>query len=123
MTKLTIAMENSLLTFESSKTGWKKVYESLKGTHPQYVTFDPNNPNHIYYGTFGNGLWKTTNDGETWNNIGINSISSKDVMSVSITDPQEGKENNNSNTSSTIYVGTEPTAIYRSDDVGESCRK
>jgi hypothetical protein len=87
MINLAIAMESSLLTSESSKTGWKKVYESLKGTHPQCVTFDPNNPNHVYCGTFGNGLWKTTNDGETWNDIEINSISSKDVMSVSITDP------------------------------------
>ena len=41
-TKLMVAMEDSVLAFESSKTGWKKVYESLKGTHPQCITFDPN---------------------------------------------------------------------------------
>jgi hypothetical protein len=48
-----VAMEHSVLMFESSRTGWKKAYESLKGTHPQCVTFDPNNPNRAYCGTFG----------------------------------------------------------------------
>jgi hypothetical protein len=77
MTKLMTAMENSLLTFESSKTGWKKIYESLRRTHPQCVTFDPSNPNSAYCGTFGNGLWKTDDYGETWDNIGMDSICSK----------------------------------------------
>ena len=58
-TKLMVAMEDSVITIESSKTGWKKIHDSLKGTHPQCVTFDPDNPNHTYCGTFGGGLWKT----------------------------------------------------------------
>lgn len=47
-TKLMVAMEDSVVMFESSKTGWKKAYESLKGTHPQCIAFDPNNPNRAY---------------------------------------------------------------------------
>ena len=39
-TKLVIAMQDSLLLLESSKTGWK-TRESLKGTSPQCVAFDP----------------------------------------------------------------------------------
>ena len=58
-----IAMQDSLLLFESSKTGWK-TRESLKGTSPQCVAFDPSNPNRAYCGTFGNGLWKTDDGGE-----------------------------------------------------------
>jgi hypothetical protein len=69
---------------ESSKTGWKKTYESLKGSHPQCVTFDPNNPDHAYCGTLSGGLWKTNNDGQTWDNVGNGTISSSDVMSVSV---------------------------------------
>ena len=53
-----ISMQDSLLLLESSKTGWK-TRESLKGTSPQCVAFDPSNPNRAYCGTFGNGLWKT----------------------------------------------------------------
>jgi hypothetical protein len=59
-TKLLIAMEDSILMVESSNTGWKKVYESLKGTHPQCIAFDPNNPNRAYCGTFGGGYTTAT---------------------------------------------------------------
>ena len=109
-------MEDSVLTFESSKTGWKKVYESLKGTYtPQCIAFDPSNSNRAYCGTFGGGLWKTDDSGESWDNIGNQTISSKDVMSVSVSDLERGDKEFN-----TVYVGTEPTAFYRSDDGGES---
>ena len=58
MTIIIAAMQDLLLSFESSKTGWK-THESLKGCHPQSVTFDHRNSNHLYCGTFGDGLWKS----------------------------------------------------------------
>ena len=68
--KLMIAMQDSLLLVESSKNdGWIS-HESLKGTRPQCVAFDPSNPNRAYCGTFGNGLWKTDDGGQTWDSIG-----------------------------------------------------
>jgi photosystem II stability/assembly factor-like uncharacterized protein len=94
-TKLMIAMEDSILTFESSKTGWKKVHESLKGTHLQCITFDPNNPNRAYCGTFGGGLWKTDDGGQSWDSIGKGTISSSDVMSVSVSNLERGGKNSN----------------------------
>jgi hypothetical protein len=115
-----IAMEDWVLAVESSKTGWKKVYESLKGTHPQCIAFDPNNPNRAYCGTFGGGLWKTDDGGQSWDSIGKKQISSSDVMSVSVSSLERGK---NSNGFNTVYVGTEPSAFYRSDDGGESWDK
>jgi photosystem II stability/assembly factor-like uncharacterized protein len=119
-TKLMVTMEDSVLAFESSKTGCKKVYESLKGTHPQCITFDPNKPNRAYRGTFGGGLWKTDDGGQTWDSIGKERISSSDVMSVSVSSLERGK---NSNVFNTLYAGTEPSAFYRSDDGGESWDK
>ena len=126
-TKLMIAMQDSLLLFESSKTGWK-TRESLKGTSPQCVAFDPSNPNRAYCGTFGNGLWKTDDGGETWKRIGKeeeedssnDSISSRtQVMSVSVSHLERGRKNG----FNTVYVGTEPTALYRSDDGGKSWKR
>jgi hypothetical protein len=77
MTTIIIAaVQDSVLTLESSNTGWK-TQESLKGTSPQCIAFDPGNSNHAYCGTFGDGLWKTEDDGKTWNSIGNVSISSK----------------------------------------------
>ncbi len=119
-TKLMVAMEYSILMVESSKTGWKKTYESLRGTHPQCVIFDPHNPNRAYCGTFGGGLWKTDDGGQTWDSMGKDTISSSDVMSVSVSILEAGNGKKGFNT---VYVGTEPTAFYRSDDGGESWDK
>ena len=116
-TKIFVAMQDSFLILESSEANWK-THECLKGTHPQCIAFDPSKPNRAYCGTFGNGLWKTDNGGETWDNIGMEAISSKDVMSVSVSHLERG-----SNGFNTVYVGIEPTAFYRSDNGGESWEK
>jgi photosystem II stability/assembly factor-like uncharacterized protein len=116
-----IAMEDSVIMIESSKTGWKKVRESLRGIHPQCVTFDPNNPNHAYCGTLGGGLWKTDDSGQSWDSIGKDTMSSSDVMSVSVSSPERGGGGKNDNNGfNTVYAGTEPSAFYRSDDEGET---
>ena len=98
-------MKDLVLTLESSKTSWN-THESLKGTHPQCIAFDPIKPNRAYCGTFGNGLWKTDDGGESWDNIGMDNISSKDVMSVSVSHRER-----RTNGFNTVYVGTEPTAL------------
>jgi len=113
MTIIIAAMQDLLLSFESSKTGWK-TRESLKGCHPESVTFDHRNSNRVYCGTFGDGLWKSDDAGQSWDCIVCSekdSISNNDVISVSVSRLEQ--ENR-------VYVGTEPTALYRSDDGGES---
>ena len=62
-------------------------------------------------------------DGKTWDNIGNEVISSKDVMSVSVSHHNLERAKNNNEAFNTVYVGTEPTAFYRSDDGGESWEK
>ena len=119
-TKLMIAMEDSVLVFESSKSGWKKVHESLRGAHLQCIAFDHNNPNRAYCGTSGGGLWKTDDGGQSWDSIGKETIFSSDVMSVSVSSLERGNGKRGFNT---VYVGTEPSAFYRSDDGGESWDK
>ena len=117
MTTLIAGLQDSLLTLESSKMGWK-IHECLKGTHPQCIAFDPQNPNRAYCGTFGDGLWKTDDGGQTWNSIGKIAISSPDVMSVSVSPLKRGNDEFNE-----VYVGTEPSALYRSNDGGQSWEK
>jgi hypothetical protein len=68
--KLLIAMQDSVITLESSKTSWN-IRDSLRGTHPQCIAFDPSKPNRAYCGTFGKGLWKTDDGGQSWNSIGM----------------------------------------------------
>jgi hypothetical protein len=74
MTILMVGMQDSVLTLESSKTGWNS-RESLKGTLPQSVAFDHQNPNQAYCGTFNDGLWKTDDFGHTWDSILLGSRS------------------------------------------------
>ena len=67
MTTLMVGMQDSLLVLESTNNGYK-VDECLKGTSPQKIAFDPGNPDHAYCATFGDGLWKTGDGGQTWKN-------------------------------------------------------
>jgi photosystem II stability/assembly factor-like uncharacterized protein len=107
-------MQDCLLVVNSLNDGWK-VHESLIGTHPQSIAFDPNNSGTAYCATFGKGIWKTSDGGQSWNEIGKDSISSPNVTSVSVSPLERGTENSN-----LVYAGTEPSEFYRSEDGGHS---
>jgi hypothetical protein len=107
-----IGME-AVLILESTNNGWKG-HESLKGTNPQSVVFDPINLGRAYCGTFGNGLWKTDDGGKTWSNIGKDVISSPYIMSVAVSSLNSGNKFNE------VYAGTDPSALYISNDGGDS---
>lgn len=77
-----VGMQDSLLVLESSNR--HRIDKRLKGTNPQSIVFDPRNPNSAYCGTFGDGLWKTNDGGQTWNSIGKDVITSPYVLSVSV---------------------------------------
>jgi hypothetical protein len=107
-----IGMQDSLLVLQSSNE--YKIHECLKGTDPQIIAFDPQNPSRAYCSTFGDGLWKTDDSGQTWNRIGKDVISSHYVTSVSVS-PLDCRNKFNK-----VYVGTEPSTLYISNDGGES---
>ena len=102
-----VGNQNSVLVLESSN-GYK-IHESLKGTQPQRIAFDPRNSDRAYCGTFGDGLWKTDDGGQTWNIIGKEIISSPHVMSVAVSHLAYGNKFNK------VYAGTEPSALYISN--------
>ena len=116
MTFILVALQESVLIFESSKSGWKTT-ETLKG-NPQTIAIDQGNLDRLYCGTFESGLLKSDNRGESWERIGENVISSPAVMSVSV-DQNGGSKNGYRK----VYVGTEPSALYTSTDGGVSWEK
>ncbi len=112
MPTILAGMQNSLLVVKSTKAGWN-IHQSLVGTHPQSIAFDPHSPGRAYCGTFEGGLWKTDDGGQKWDQIGKDSMSNKYVTSVSVSSLETGGSDFN-----VVYVGTEPSEFYRSEDGG-----
>jgi photosystem II stability/assembly factor-like uncharacterized protein len=115
MVTLMIGMQDSLLVLDSSNN--YKIHECLKGTDPQIIAFDPKNQSRAYCGTFGDGLLKTDDSGQNWKRIGNDTISSQNITSVSVS--HLARENSFNR----VYVGTEPSALYTSNDGGDSWEK
>jgi hypothetical protein len=82
---------------------------SLEDSGAQCIAVDPTNPRRVYAGTFDNGLYRSLDGGETWEQVG-GGIPDKRVLSVAIAPARDGA----------VYAGTEPSNLYRSEDDGRS---
>ena len=82
---------------------------SLEGSGAQCLVVDPADPQTVHVGLRGGGLRRTSDGGRTWSDCGL---PAKDVFSVAVS-PVDG----------VVYAGTEPSALYRSDDRGETWRE
>src|SRR5919106_877280 len=82
MIVIMVGMQDSLLIFESSNTGWNS-RKSLTNTNPQSIAHDPLNSGRAYCATFGNGLWRTDDSGLNWSNIG-NDVIAKRITFIQI---------------------------------------
>ncbi|MFB5600407.1 MAG: WD40/YVTN/BNR-like repeat-containing protein [Nitrososphaeraceae archaeon] len=87
----------------------------LERTHPQSIMFDRLDTGSAYWGTLGDGLWKTNDSGQTWNRIGKDEFYTPNITSVSVSSLKEETDRFNK-----VYVGTEPSALYVSNDKCES---
>src|SRR6266516_3884816 len=114
MKKLYIATNKALAIAHQHDGEWV-VDPQLTGLATQCLAVDPQQPEEVYCGTFGQGLWHSNDAGITWENVGTNIIREQ-VMSVAIS-PLERP-----NGHSVIYAGTEPSAIFRSADGGATWR-
>ena len=112
MTTILVAMQNSILVMNSSNE--YVTHEVLKETNPQSIAFDPLNSGRAYCATFGNGLWKTDDDGLTWSNIGKDDISSPYVMSVAVSPLNSG---NKFNKVIPVTAFCQPTCIIANADL------
>lgn len=86
----------------------------LRTAKPQCIAIDPQNPDRVYWGTSDNGLWKTDDCGQSWTVTGKDDISSPQIMAVRVTPL------NTANRFSKVYAGTEPSALYISNDGGDT---
>lgn len=98
------------------RDGAADVRLSLEGSGAQCIAVDPHDPNRVFVGTFDQGLWRSGDGGESWERVGEGNrgIAESRVLSVAVSpsDRPGGV--------STVFAGTEPSLLYRSDDDGKS---
>jgi hypothetical protein len=115
MTKLYVAMSEALAVVNQRRGSWD-VKLHLQGSDPQCLAADPLHPEQVYCGTFHRGLWRSIDGGYSWEHVD-EGITSAQVMSVAVSalDQVGG--------SGVVFAGTEPSAIFRSEDGGATWRE
>ncbi len=115
MTKLYIALDEALAIVSQTGSGWKADVQ-LVGKQTQCVATDPLRPEDVYCGTFGQGLWRSRDAGQSWQQVG-DGITQTQITSVAVSETERVGERG------VVYAGTEPSAIFRSEDGGETWRE
>lgn len=109
-------MQNSLLVLRSTKEGWK-VNEHLKQHNVNSLAYDYHISNRAYCGTFDHGLWKTDDNGQTWEKTTFD-VPDSFIMSLSVSRVKKGESG-----FGRLFVGTEPSLIFTSIDGGHTWEK
>lgn len=96
----------------------------LPGVQPTALAIDPAEPQRIYCSTFNRGLWRSEDGGATWHPVGTpqsyyepqtkGAIGPRETTFVSV-DPRPDAQGRHA-----VWVGTELSSLYRSDDHGET---
>lgn len=114
MIDLVIATEPALLIAHGASR-WT-VEPRLQGRSPECLAVDPHDPARVYCGTWGHGLWHSRDAGRTWDPVGPG-ISHAEMTAVAVSPTEHvGRVG-------VVYAGTEPSAVFRSDDGGETWRE
>lgn len=114
MTMLFVALPDGLLVLRRKPGSWQ-VQRQLEGLPTQCVAADPLQPEQMYCGTFGHGLWRSVDAGATWQPVG-EGIRSQQIMAVAVSRAERV------GACGVVYAGTEPSALYRSEDGGNTWR-
>ncbi len=78
----------------------------LQGTGVQCLALDPKQPEVLYAGARGTGVWKSCDGGEQWEQL---EVPQQDVFSVAV-----------SVVDGMVYVGCEPSMLFKSANGGET---
>jgi len=118
-----LVMEKELLIARLVNGQWS-TETHLDGMQTTCLATDLERPERVYCGTFGRGLWRSNDAGHTWEPIGDPGTAMRPwngegvatakitAVAVSATDRSGGY--------GIVYAGTEPTALFRSEDGGDT---
>jgi photosystem II stability/assembly factor-like uncharacterized protein len=103
MVRLYATTGESVARLDEANGSWN-VELSLSGSRAVCLAVDPRDPDTVYVGLGDDGVRKSSDGGRTWVESGL---AGEQVFSVAV-----------SAADSAVYAGTEPSALYRSDDGG-----
>ena len=89
------------------------VDEHLAGPSPGCVAVDLHSPAQMYCGTARDGLFRSRDSGWNWEPVGLG-IDHPKITAVDVGHASQARG------SGIVYAGTEPSAVFRSDNGGES---
>jgi photosystem II stability/assembly factor-like uncharacterized protein len=105
--RLYAATGDAVARLDEADGGWT-VELTLEGSGAQCIALDPADPDTVYAGLHEGGVRRTTDGGRTWVDC---ALPAPDVFSIAV-----------SAADGAVYAGTEPSALYRSDDRGQMWR-
>src|SRR5207244_1704488 len=108
MARLYAATGDAIARLDESGEAWT-VELCLPGSGAQCLAVDPKDPDTVYAGLREGGVRRTVDAGRTWFDC---ALPEPGVFSLAV-----------SAADGAVYVGTEPSRLFRSDDRGESWRE
>jgi hypothetical protein len=122
MTRLLIGLTGGLYAFDLDASGGPGL--GLPGIQPIAFAMDPSEPARVYCATYNRGLWRSEDAGGTWLPVGTpqgffegstgGAIEPHETTFVSV-DPVPQADGWHA-----VWVGTEPSRLYRSTDHGDT---
>jgi photosystem II stability/assembly factor-like uncharacterized protein len=107
MARLYAATGDAIARLDETNGSWN-VELSLPGSGAQCLAVDPTDPDTVYAGLREGRAHRTTDGGRSWVEL---ALPRSGVFSLAV-----------SAADGAVYAGTEPSALFRSDDRGESWR-
>jgi photosystem II stability/assembly factor-like uncharacterized protein len=121
VTVLFVAVRDALLVVSDGGGRWTAERRFAGRSRLMCVTTDPRHPERVYCGTASEGLWRSDDLGSRWRRVGEGVIHERvTAVAVSGTARGDGSSRGDNAGESVLYAGTEPTALYRSEDAGET---
>lgn len=109
--RLAAATMHDVTIVDVAEDGTASTTHTLTEPSTSSIAIDPHNPDRIVAGSYDRSAWLTNDGGGSWGYIG-HGVHSTHVSAVSMSLARSNS------TGSAIYVGTEPSNLYRSEDNG-----
>lgn len=122
MARFLLGLSGGLYSFDSQLHS-NQPKPVLRGVQPMALAIDPSVSTRIYCATYNRGLWRSEDSGDTWYPIGTpqsyyspptnGAIGTDATTFVSVAPTTKNGRH-------TVWVGTELSRLYQSDDYGQT---